>query len=117
MGDLTEHFAWSEFHAPGVSIPPPYRGNIRLLAAKLEQLRILLGNVPIHITSGYRSPKQNKLCGGAKLSQHLVGKAADIWCDGITPEKIAEKASHIFGGIGIYKTFTHVDTRNGIARW
>lgn len=39
---------------------------------------------PITITSGYRSELVNKAVGGAKKSDHLYGKAADIqlWIDG-----------------------------------
>lgn len=35
-------------------------------------------NNPIIVTSGYRSVKLNKAIGGAPLSQHIYGQAADI---------------------------------------
>lgn len=33
---------------------------------------------PIYINSGYRCEELNRLVGGAKSSQHMTGKAADI---------------------------------------
>ena len=38
---------------------------------------------PIVINSGYRSAEVNRLCGGAKNSNHLTGCAVDIRCVGI----------------------------------
>ena len=43
----------------------------------LDPLRELYGK-PIIVNSGYRSFKLNKVVGGAKNSQHLVGQASDI---------------------------------------
>ena len=39
-------------------------------------------DIPIIISSGYRSEEVNRLCGGAKGSNHLTGCAVDIKCDG-----------------------------------
>ena len=39
-------------------------------------------NVPIHISSGYRSLELNKAIKGAKTSQHVLGQAVDIDMDG-----------------------------------
>lgn len=66
----------------------------------------------ITINSGYRTPSHNKRVGGASNSQHLYGTAADIVIYGVLPKKVAVIARR-FGatGIGIYNTFTHVDTR------
>ena len=38
--------------------------------------------IPIIISSGYRSEEVNRLCGGAKGSNHLTGCAVDIRCAG-----------------------------------
>jgi zinc D-Ala-D-Ala carboxypeptidase len=43
---------------------------------------------PVHITSGYRSPKVNALIGGAPTSQHMQGEAVDFVIPGITPGTI-----------------------------
>lgn len=38
-------------------------------------------NVPIHISSGYRSLELNKAIKGSKTSQHVLGQAVDIDVD------------------------------------
>ena len=43
----------------------------------------LEAEVPIVITSGYRSPEVNRCVGGAHSSNHLTGCAVDIRCVGI----------------------------------
>ena len=48
------------------------------------------GEVPIVITSGYRSEAVNMKCGGAKGSNHLTGCAVDIRCLG--PEQMIRYA-------------------------
>ena len=40
------------------------------------------GDIPLVITSGYRSEEVNQFCGGAKGSNHLTGCAVDIRCMG-----------------------------------
>ena len=40
------------------------------------------GEIPIVISSGYRSEEVNMKCGGAKGSNHLTGCAVDIRCYG-----------------------------------
>ncbi len=48
------------------------------------------GDIPIIISSGYRSEEVNRLCGGAKGSNHLTGCAVDIHCYG--PEHMIRMA-------------------------
>ena len=48
------------------------------------------GEVPIVISSGYRSEAVNMKCGGAKGSNHLTGCAVDIRCYG--PEQMIRYA-------------------------
>ena len=47
-------------------------------------------DIPIIISSGYRSEEVNRLCGGAKGSNHLTGCAVDIKCYG--PEHMIRMA-------------------------
>jgi hypothetical protein len=48
------------------------------------------GEVPLVISSGFRSEEVNRLCGGAKGSNHLTGCAVDIKCYG--PEHMIRMA-------------------------
>ena len=48
------------------------------------------GDVPLIISSGYRSAEVNRMCGGAKGSNHLTGCAVDIRCQG--PEQMSRLA-------------------------
>jgi hypothetical protein len=73
------------------SIPASLVPNITRVAMLLEQVRIVLGGLPITINSGYRSPVVNKAVGGATNSQHLKAQAADFICPKFgSPKKIAE---------------------------
>ena len=84
-----------------------------------ENLRARVGNIPLTINSGFRCPTYNQSVGGKPESQHLVGKALDIK----TPKDIKPKEFALYAelsgatGIGIYKTFIHIDCREGEARW
>lgn len=113
---LSEHFDSEEFKCKDGK---EHAINKKLIDG-LEELRKLAGK-PIHINSGYRSPEYNKKIKGAKYSQHLLGNAADITIQGYTPKQIKAMAEKIAvfknGGIGLYKTFVHVDVRSGKSRW
>ena len=89
------------------------------LVVVLQKIRDHFGK-PVIINSAYRTPAKNKQVGGATYSQHLYGTAADITISGVSPEAVAEFAETLLpktGGIGIYKTFTHVDVRAVRSRW
>lgn len=49
----------------------------KLIDRVLDPIRSLYGK-PIYVNSGFRCPTLNKVVKGAKNSQHLDGKAADI---------------------------------------
>lgn len=57
----------------------------------LEKLRTYFGK-PITITSGLRCSKHNAEVGGVSNSQHMYGKAADIYIAGVDKAKIKAKA-------------------------
>lgn len=117
MGDLSEHFSRAEF---ACHCKCGFNDVDLHLVGLLDALRNIL-NEPIHVLSGCRCEKHNDKCGGVKNSQHKLGKAADIRVDGLSPRKLAEfiekETCLVFGGIGIYSTFVHVDVRQGKARW
>lgn len=124
---LTEHFNEDEFRCKcaenkyreedgfcgGKSWPDPN------LIPMLEALRARLGGKPITINSGCRCPKYNAtLPDSAPTSQHILGKAADIVVEGVSPDEVAAEAEKLgFGGVGRYDGFTHVDIRPGRGRW
>ena len=83
---------------------------------------------PIHIISGYRSPKTNaflKRVGRnvAKKSQHMVGKAIDLYFPDVATKKIRNSALvRKVGGVGYYRSsggptgFVHIDSGN-VRHW
>lgn len=85
----------------------------------LQKIRDHFGKAVI-INSAYRTEAHNKSIGGATYSQHKYGLAADIHINGVTPKEIATYVETLMpssGGIGIYKSFTHVDVRRVKSRW
>lgn len=60
--------------------PPNVVPHLSVLAAGLEQIRVLLGQVPLHVDSGFRCPALNRAVCGAPNSAHLDGYAADFIC-------------------------------------
>ena len=89
------------------------------LVTILQKIRTHFGK-PVTITSAYRTPPRNKVVGGTTYSQHLYGTAADIKVEGVSPKNVAQYAEKILlnkGGIGCYKTFTHIDVREKKSRW
>tara|TARA_B100000131_G_scaffold213207_1_gene204980 strand:- start:4682 stop:5092 length:411 start_codon:yes stop_codon:yes gene_type:complete len=121
---LTDNFRLSEFKCKdGTDVPEDLMENVQLLCDNLQVLRDHIGK-PIRVISGYRSPKYNRRIGGAKRSQHMQAKAADIKVKGMTPSevkaeivKLIKEGKMMSGGIGLYTTFTHYDVRGRNARW
>lgn len=78
---------------------------------KLQELRTFLGK-PILVTSAYRSPEHNRAVGGAKKSQHLLGRAFDCMMTNHDPAAFEAAARHVgFTGFGFYEkhNFIHID--------
>lgn len=89
------------------------------LITLLENIRSAAGGA-VTLNSAYRSPEHNKAVGGVSNSQHTKGTAADIVVSGTDPLTVGQIAEHFLGnhgGIGVYTTFTHVDTRKTRSRW
>ena len=89
------------------------------LVTVLQKIRDHFGKA-VNINSAYRTEAKNKAVGGATYSQHKYGIAADITVSGVTPLEVAKYAQTLLpnkGGVGLYKTFTHVDVRAGKSRW
>lgn len=85
-----------------------------------EMHQELGSNEPVHVISGYRSPKTNAMLrrtrgGQAKKSQHMVGKAIDISFPDVPLRRMRYSAMiRERGGVGYYPTsgipFVHVDS-------
>jgi uncharacterized protein YcbK (DUF882 family) len=126
---ITPHFYLEEFmrhgkpDLAGLEQDVPYPGkwvSSRLLplCKALEVIRAELGGKSVTILSGYRDPKYNSAIGGAKYSQHMFGRAADIKVAGVGAAKVQIAVRKLYkagaikiGGLGSYLTFTHVDIR------
>ena len=121
---LEKNFNLSEFRCKdGSDVPEELLANVRKLAKNLQVIREHIGK-PIKVISGYRSPSYNRRIGGARRSQHMLATAADIKVAAMSPSEVKAvivgliKSGKIdSGGVGLYKTFTHYDTRGRNARW
>ena len=64
--------------------------NLVRLANFLEQVKFVLGGVPIMVNSAYRSAQVNAAVGSKETSQHRVGCAADLRVPGMTPDQVVQ---------------------------
>ena len=98
---LTDNFHMNEFlhsdtaKARGIDnspAHPTHDSNLVRLAEAMEDVRKILDDASITITSGYRSPSLNEAVGGAQASAHLEGLACDFTCpDFGKPLEICQK--------------------------
>ena len=74
-------------------------------------------DIPIIISSGYRSEEVNRLCGGAKGSNHLTGCAVDIRCYG--PEHMIRMAGILLDiSDGTHRDFDElIQEKRGTTYW
>ena len=121
---LSKNFKKSEFKCrDGTDVPDELMENLKELVENLQVIRCTIGK-PIHVISGYRTPKYNRRIGGARRSQHMKAKAADIIIHGMKPIEVRSVIIKLIkegkikkGGVGLYKSFVHYDVRGFNARW
>lgn len=134
---LTEHFNLAEFAQPELygcamaEYPSEWVEERALaLAYILEEVRAELGDKPVEISSGYRTPEFNGalLKAGypvARNSQHCLGLAVDIVVPQRVPMEVYSAALGLhrlgvvrIGGLGLYSGWVHVDIRpQPLVRW
>jgi zinc D-Ala-D-Ala carboxypeptidase len=97
MTQLTPHFQLEEFLRSETGARMGWRIEptdleraqlLRLATIILEPVRLRVGKA-VHVLSGLRPRGLNTLIGGAKNSEHIYGRAADIEVEGYTPIQLA----------------------------
>ena len=120
---LSEHFSLDELCASETAVrkgidntpPPELIPVLTRTAMGMEKVRKFLGHA-IHINSGYRCMALNQLVKGQPNSQHLVGCAADMKIDGMTPDEVVKAIKN--GSIAFdqmireFDSWTHISVQN-----
>ncbi len=119
MGDLSKNFSRREF---ACKCGCGYDDISPRVVEALQKIRDRFGR-PVKVHSGCRCQKHNRsLKAASPYSRHLIGLAADISIEGVTPPELAKYAARVplfkGGGIGLYDWGVHLDGRGGgPARW
>jgi len=124
--DAEEFTSYFTVNRRGVTnTPPPATlwNNITPTLRIVDKLRAHF-NRPVVIISSYRSPAYNAAISGAATgSFHMQFRALDITVAGKSPEQVFRvlkgwrDAGKFKGGLGLYSTFVHIDTRGTNATW
>lgn len=135
MTRVTTHFSVDEFAQPARHgfpdvVPYPHTWVISRLTPLCELLEVIgkaAGRRRIKVLSGYRDADYNAAIGGARKSQHMDGRAADIEIDGMSAidshalvlQLYRAQAIPRLRGLGSYTTFVHIDIRQSfyLRRW
>ena len=100
-------------------LPRSLYPELQELVRRLDLIQARSGGRIRKVISGYRSRAHNQAINGAQNSQHINARAADFTANGVTPrqlfafirELVARGELPPGGGIGLYPTFVHYDTR------
>lgn len=123
-------FLGDSHHSPGAAgfrlnrLPPGSMWPAIIPTAYIaDQARERLG-VPLRVLSAYREPKYNNAVGGSLHSRHIRFTALDLQpSDPRFVHKLHSILLHLrnigefTGGLGLYKTFVHVDTDSHNRSW
>lgn len=128
MTNLTPHFTLEELtHSQtaarkGIDNTPTGQElkNLQRLAETMEQVRVILTDKPILVSSGYRSRPVNSAVGGSQNSAHLSGLAIDFTCPGFgTPLQVCRAIEPHVTKLQIdqliyeFDTWVHLGLRGG----
>lgn len=94
--------------------------NMEQTAKVLQEARNRLGK-PIRITSAFRNPVYNRKIGGVANSTHVQFNATDL----VTAQPASlylilldlRREGFFKGGLGLYRSFVHIDSRGVNATW
>lgn len=103
MGDLSKNFSSSEFECPHCHQSPMDP----LLISVLQIIRDYV-KLPIVVNSGYRCPEHNKRVGGVANSQHIFGKAADIYVEGWSNKQLLDVIRALTVAKKIYVGYAYI---------
>jgi uncharacterized protein YcbK (DUF882 family) len=110
MGDISENFSRSEFACKcGCGFATVDVDLLKVLEVVRKRFKR-----PVKINSACRCNNYNEMVGGSQSSKHKQGIAADIVVAGVKPYDVyLFLDGHMPNnyGIGVYKTFTHIDIR------
>ena len=77
----------------------------------LAEVRTLLGDKPVLVSSGYRNPQVNAAVGGSKSSAHMSGLAVDFICPGFgSPRAICKALEPHMRELGVDQLIHEFDT-------
>jgi uncharacterized protein YcbK (DUF882 family) len=127
---MTTSFVDEEFEChDGTDVPSHLMANLQRLCDVLQAIRNEVG-VPLNIISGYRTPGYNQRIQGAIDSAHMTAEAADVRPGrGVSPQELHDTVLEMYrkkklpglGGLGIYRTWVHIDVRKAadghLRRW
>lgn len=105
--EFPAHFTYGEITTTSVhnhpNIPNETQlGSLFQTALNMERVRTLLGDHPIHVNSGFRSPEINRAVGGVVGSAHTFGYAVDFICPGFgSPLEVCRKLSTHLTELGV----------------
>jgi uncharacterized protein YcbK (DUF882 family) len=121
-GEFTSYFRRTRGGVRNSPPPVTLRPNIVPTIRIVDDLRRHFKK-PIVLLSSYRSPAYNRAVGGAPKSIHMEFRALDIAVAGVAPSEVFKvlrswrAAGKFKGGLGLYETFVHIDTRGYDATW
>ena len=111
---LWSHF-WRDVKDGGQAVWIDHALLDRMSGVQVEMSRRRYEEVPLLLTSGFRTRERNaSIEGAAPNSLHCLGQAADFTGRGFSPRETADlvegHATWGSGGLGRYPDFTHIDT-------